>query len=97
MSAHHQAADKLGKGFKVAATSLDGKIVEAIEHVKFPNVLGVQFHPEFPMLWEAEPKVKFTPQDKDLFGIKTYLEAHPPSVEFHKKLWQWFFDKVKKH
>jgi putative glutamine amidotransferase len=97
MSAHHQAADKLGKGLKVAATSLDGKIVEAIEHVKFPNVLGVQFHPEFPMLWEAEPKVKFTPQDKDLIGIKTYLEAHPPSVEFHKKLWQWFFDKVKKN
>ncbi len=97
MSAHHQAADKLGKGLKVAATSLDGKVVEAVEHVNFPNVLGVQFHPEFPILWEAEPKYKFTPQDKDLIGIRTYLEAHPPSIEFHKKLWAWFFDKVIKH
>ncbi|MDP2914013.1 MAG: gamma-glutamyl-gamma-aminobutyrate hydrolase family protein [Candidatus Aminicenantes bacterium] len=96
MSAHHQAADRIGKGFKVAATSLDGKIVEAVEHAKFPNVLGVQFHPEFPMLWDAAPKYKFTPEDKELIAINGFLKAHPPSLEFHKKLWTWFFDQVKK-
>jgi len=96
MSAHHQAAGLLGKGFKVAATSLDGKIIEAIEHTRFPHVLGVQFHPEFSMLWDAEPKYKFTPQDKELIGINSFLEAHAPSLEFHKKLWRWFFDRINK-
>ena len=91
MSAHHQAAGRIGEGFKVAATSVDGKVVEAIEHEKYPYVLGLQFHPEFPMLWETDPKYKISPQDKDLFGCRIYLEAHPPSFEFHKKLWAWFF------
>jgi putative glutamine amidotransferase len=94
MSAHHQMADKLGKGFRVAATSLDGKVTEAIEHERYPNVLGVQFHPEFSILWNTELKYKFTPQDKDLIGIKPYLESHAPSFEFHKKLWAWFLEKL---
>jgi putative glutamine amidotransferase len=96
MSAHHQGAGRLGKGFKAAATSLDGKVVEAIEHGTYPNVLGVQFHPEFPMLWDTEAKFKFTPQDKDLFAVNDYLRSHPPSLEFHTKLWTWFFALVKK-
>ena len=96
MSAHHQAAARIGKGFKVAATSLDGKVVESIEHVKFPNVLGVQFHPEFTMLWDAKAEYRFTPQDKDLFTVNGFLKAQAPSLEFHQKLWKWFFDKVKK-
>lgn len=97
MSAHHQMADKLGKGFRVAATSLDGKVTEAIEHERFPNVLGVQFHPEFSMLWDAEPKYKFTPQDKELIAIKTFLEGHPPSFNFHKKIWAWFREKLEQN
>jgi len=95
MSAHHQAARVVGKGFRVAATSLDGKVVEAIEHTRFPNVLGLQFHPEFPAVWDTEPKSKLTPQDKDLIAINAYLTAHPPTIEFHKKLWTWFFSKLK--
>ncbi|MCX6577688.1 MAG: gamma-glutamyl-gamma-aminobutyrate hydrolase family protein [Candidatus Aminicenantes bacterium] len=94
MSAHHQMADKLGKGFRVAATSLDGKVTEAIEHERYPNVLGVQFHPEFSMLWTTEPKHKFTPHDRDMIAIKPFLESHAPSFEFHKKLWAWFLEKL---
>ncbi len=45
-TAHHQAIAKLGAGLRVTATSLDGKIVEAVEHTRFANVLGIQFHPE---------------------------------------------------
>lgn len=41
-SFHHQAINKLAKGFKVTATSEDG-IIEAIEYNK---ILGVQWHPE---------------------------------------------------
>jgi putative glutamine amidotransferase len=96
MSAHHQAAGRIGQGFKVAATSLDGKVVEALEHMKYKNVLGTQFHPEFSLLWETEPKHKFTPADKELIAVNGFLKAHPPSLEFHKKLWTWFFDQVKK-
>ncbi len=45
-TAHHQAIGKLGGGLRVTATSLDGKIIEAAEHDRFVNVLGIQFHPE---------------------------------------------------
>ena len=94
-SAHHQAVEKLGKGFKVIATSLDDKIIESIEHETFPNVFGVQFHPEYRKLWDTTPEFKIAPQDPDMFGYRTFLEANPPSFEFHKKLWTWFFTKVK--
>jgi putative glutamine amidotransferase len=91
LSAHHQAAGRLGRGFKVAAASLDGKVVEAIEHVKFPFVLGLQFHPEFPLLWDEKPRYKITPRDKELFGCRPYLQSRPPSLDFHKKIWAWLF------
>jgi putative glutamine amidotransferase len=97
MSAHHQAARVIGKGFRVAATSLDGKVIEAIEHTRFPNVLGLQFHPEFPVIWDTTPKYKLTPKDKDLIAINAYLTARPPTIEFHKKLWTWFFNVVRQH
>jgi putative glutamine amidotransferase len=94
MSAHHQAAGRIGRGLRVAAASLDGKVVEAVEHEKYGHVLGLQFHPEFPMLWETEARFRIAPGDKDLFGCRTYLEAHPPSFEFHRRLWAWFFNSL---
>ena len=45
-SAHHQSVNDLGKDFIFSAFSSDG-IVEAIEHVKHPWCLGLQWHPEF--------------------------------------------------
>jgi putative glutamine amidotransferase len=96
MSAHHQSAGRLGKGFRPAAMSLDKKVVEAIDHEAYPNVLGVQFHPEFPILWETAPRYKIAPDDKDLFACRPYLEKRPPSLAFHKKLWAWFFGRLKK-
>ncbi len=45
-SAHHQSVRNLGKNLKSCATASDG-IVEAIEHVKHPWCLGLQWHPEF--------------------------------------------------
>jgi len=94
-SSHHQAVDTLGKGFQVVARSMDGRIVEGIQHEKFPNVLGVQFHPEFRKLWDTTPEYKIAPDDPELFGYRTVLDANPPSYEFHKKLWLWFFGAVK--
>ena len=45
-SAHHQSVKKPGKNFIVSALASDG-IIEAIEHIKHPWCLGLQWHPEF--------------------------------------------------
>lgn len=44
-SFHHQAVKHLGDGLRVSARADDG-LVEAIEHVRHPWLLGVQWHPE---------------------------------------------------
>jgi putative glutamine amidotransferase len=44
-TSHHQAVKEPGKDIIVSAKAGDG-IIEAIEHGDFPNVLGVQWHPE---------------------------------------------------
>lgn len=44
-SYHHQAVKDVAPGFKVTAYSKDG-VVEAIEKIDNPKVMGVQFHPE---------------------------------------------------
>jgi putative glutamine amidotransferase len=44
-SFHHQAADRVGAGLRVAATASDGTI-EAIEDPSRPFLLGVQWHAE---------------------------------------------------
>ena len=45
-SAHHQSVNTLGKDFISSASASDG-IIEAIEHIKHPWCLGLQWHPEF--------------------------------------------------
>ncbi len=96
-SAHHQTTGKLGKGMKIAATSLDGKVVEAVEHEKYPNVLGVQFHPEFPILYDPEQKFRFAPEDKEETSLISILESNPPSLDFHRKIWSWFGAKLEEY
>jgi len=95
ISAHHQALGKLGKGIKINATSSDGRVAEGIEHEKYPNVLGVQFHPDFPELWNEDFTFKWTPKDKKEASILSLMKKYPPSLEFNKKIWIWFFEQVK--
>lgn len=101
LSAHHQAVEKLGYGLRVIATSMDGKIIEALEHKKFPNVLGIQFHPEFPIIYEVENTFRTSPEETEETNIMTILENNPPSFKFHKKIWQWVSERLqeshKKH
>jgi putative glutamine amidotransferase len=94
LSAHHQAADELGKGFKTAAATLDGKVKEALAHSRYPHVLGIQFHPEFPLLWDEEAAFKMTPDDETEFNPLQKLSRHPPSLDFHKKIWNWLAEKI---
>ncbi len=97
LSAHHQMPGKLGKGMKVIATSLDGKVIEGLEHQKYANVLGVQFHPESPILYDQTRTYRFEPADKAEISLLEILEKNPPSYEFHQKLWEWFSKKLIEH
>jgi len=94
LSAHHQAVEKLGHGLQAIATSMDGRIIEAIEHIEFPNVLGIQFHPEFPIIYEIENTFRTSPEEIEESNILTILEENPPSFAFHKKIWRWVSDRL---
>ena len=45
-SAHHQAVDRLGKGFLINAIADDG-VIEGIENPNLKFCIGIQWHPEF--------------------------------------------------
>ena len=89
-SSHHQAVKKVGYGFDIVATSMDGKIIEALQHTKYKNVLGVQFHPEFYYLHDSDSKkFKFKSGDKEL---KTEYQQIKDlgGYEFQIKYWKHF-------
>jgi len=90
LSSHHQAIDKLGSDLFVTATSLDSRIVEAIEHRRFPNVLGIQFHPEPHTLYRKGLLLRPSPQAEADRNLRAYLEEDGISFPFHRKLWEWF-------
>ncbi|MEN8119509.1 MAG: gamma-glutamyl-gamma-aminobutyrate hydrolase family protein [Bacteroidota bacterium] len=90
VSSHHQAVKNIGKGFKVVATSLDGKVVEALHHKKYKNVLGVQFHPEFYGLHNpVSKKVKMKPTDKGLL-TEHELMQQAGGYQFQLAYWKYF-------
>lgn len=90
LSSHHQSIKHLGKDLEVAATSMDGKVIEAFVHSKYKNVLGVQFHPEYYPLYQKGSHVKSSPGKAARLNLRSFLRDHPPSMEFHQKLWKWF-------
>jgi putative glutamine amidotransferase len=83
LSSHHQALSEIGKGFRITAVSMDEKIVEAIEHTRYPNVIGIQFHPEVTSLYEKESKITFSPERKPLIHLLIYIPV----------AWVWTFTK----
>jgi len=94
LSSHHQAIDQLGQGFNAVAFSPDGKIVEAISHTRYANVLGIQFHPENYRLWDETFKISLVPGDTP-DSYWNILKNNPPSLKFHQKIWQWFARSMK--
>ena len=86
-SSHHQALKALGKNIIPFAWSTDGKIVETIKHSKYPHVLGVQFHPEVPSIYNTEIKIKRIPLETDQ---KSYIELYPgqKGEDFHRAFWE---------
>jgi len=96
-SSHHQAVKDLGKGFVVSGTSMDGEVIEMITHTKYKNVTGVQFHPEVGALYQTDSdrKLKVTPDDKEAHTLNEIL-IKENSLDFHRALWKYFSDCIKK-
>lgn len=92
LSSHHQAIDELGKDLIVTATSMDGQIIEAIQHRIYPHVFAVQFHPEVPSLYRQNGKLKFAPTDspKSFYDILSKNDR-----EFHLKYWETISKSIK--
>lgn len=55
-SLHNQAIDRLGDGLRVAAHDLDG-IVQAVEDPAARFLIGVQWHPEFLILFRRQRRL----------------------------------------
>jgi len=85
-SIHHQSVNKLGKDFQVIATSLDKKVIEAISNVKYKNVYGIQFHPEFSILYKQH-QYKNSKNQTVTFNNSDKL--------FHEYFWRDFSNKLK--
>jgi len=92
LSAHHQSIDELGKNLIVTATSMDGQVIEGIQHRLYENVFAVQFHPEVPALYKESRKLKFAPTDSP----KSYFETiSPEDRDFHRKYWETISKAIK--
>ncbi len=83
-SAHHQAAEKIGKGLEITALSPDGKVVEGLAHSVYKNVFAVQFHPEVSALYEDMFLRKFAAEDQPMSYHRIIGNE---SVRFHKLYW----------
>ena len=87
-SNHHQCIDVPGRGLLPIARSMDGRIIEAVVHSHFPNVIGIQFHPEAEAIYRADEKLKLvTGQEEKL----SYPEMYPgyEGELFHRSFWQY--------
>ena len=81
-SVHHQSAKKIGKNFKVVATSMDGKVVEALQHTRYKNVYGIQFHTDFSILYDENRTFKTSPTET--------IEVNKDTKLFHRLFWKNF-------
>jgi putative glutamine amidotransferase len=93
-TSHHQAIGKLGANLRITATSLDGKIVEAVEHTIFTNVLGIQFHPERHTLFRKDFWQRSRTDAPLDFNPLAFLKSNPPTYAFHLAIWKWFGEQV---
>ncbi|MFO7935082.1 MAG: gamma-glutamyl-gamma-aminobutyrate hydrolase family protein [Bacteroidales bacterium] len=91
LSSHHQAVETPGKGWRIAATSLDGKVIEAIEHTQYPRVFGVQFHPEKPGLFD--PEILHLDVSGDSVSFLQTVRG-TDSFTFHVNFWRSLADRV---
>lgn len=85
-SVHHQSVKDVGKDFEIVATSMDGKVVEALQHNRFKNVYGIQFHPELMSLYDEEFEFIVSPKQTVVLNDDTYI--------FLQQFWQNFSERL---
>jgi putative glutamine amidotransferase len=85
LSSHHQAIEDLGQGWDITATSMDGKIIEGIQHSRYPNVLGIQFHPGKPGLFD--PTIQHPASCSSTINFQEAI-ADSDSYTFHVAFWK---------
>jgi putative glutamine amidotransferase len=88
VSSHHQAIEKTGKDLRIAATSMDGKIIEALDHQKYPNVFGFQFHPEVTDIYNYNNLFQYQPRGEKE-SLRQMIEKGN-GYEFNLALWKKF-------
>ena len=86
-SVHHQALKEIAPEFEVVATSIDGKVAEAIQHRVYPNVCGIQFHPEISELYDHEA-IKI--------GNGIFFKIDPANEAFYRSIWAYLSDCLQK-
>ncbi|MFC1654512.1 gamma-glutamyl-gamma-aminobutyrate hydrolase family protein [Myxococcota bacterium] len=96
LSLHHQGIEKLGRGLLVLAASLDGKVIEAIRHRKFPGVLGIQFHAEKDLMWE--PDSIYLQKEDDLVPnyVAEWFQKDPRARKFIEAFWRLVGERITK-
>ena len=92
LSSHHQAVGRKSPDLRVIATSMDGKIIEGLQHVVYKEIIGFQFHPEVSSLYK--PEAKFAAFPGSTFSPYELLN-NSKSLSFHKLFWRDFSEKVK--
>lgn len=86
LSSHHQAIEEIGKEWEITATSMDGKIIEGIQHGSYPNVMGIQFHPEKPGLFD--PSIQHPASCSSTINFQEAI-ADSDSYSFHLAFWKY--------
>jgi putative glutamine amidotransferase len=87
LSIHHQSVKQTGKGFIVTGLSADGNIAELLEHTVYPNVIGIQFHPELWVIYDNEYTFRSNPNDT----LKTVQDVLTDAdMNFHTQFWRYF-------
>lgn len=81
-SVHHQSVKKAGKDYKIIATSEDKKVVEAIQHEKYKNVYGIQFHTDILSLYDENMIFRIAPNRT--------IQLNKDDRLFHINFWKNF-------
>lgn len=85
---HHQAIGELAPDYEACARSLDGRVIEAIRHRRWPRVFGTQFHVEFSDLYDEEGEGQLGgPDDPEPKSARRLLEEKG-SLEAHRRCWR---------
>ena len=86
-SVHHQSAKDVAQNFDVVATSMDAKVVEALQHNIFKNVYGIQFHTDFSSLYDDGREFVISPEEN--------VVLMDDSRTFLQQFWKNFSERLK--